>query len=143
MSINRRHLLFGGAALALGSSGALWFASQAYGSSTWIEAVVRRHLSGLELDSASLQQFATTLARDVEFRNSKVELALNLDSLAPALVRIAPEVGAKIERLERHVISQYLLGSNFFRVRDPRAERIYFSAAIAACVNPFAIFRND
>ena len=143
MSINRRHVLFGGAALALASSGALWFATQADDSGTWIEAVVRKHLPGLDLDATSLRAFATALARDVEFANRKVELALSLDRLAPTLVRVAPEVGAKIERLERQVISRYLLGSNFFRVPDPRAERIYFGASVPACGNPFAVFRND
>lgn len=142
--LNRRHVLIGGAALVTtGSAGAVWLAMRSHDASQWIEAVVRRLLPNVRLDAESLAQYAARLARDAEFRSMKVELALDLDALAPAVVRIAPEVRLKIERLERRVLSGYLLGSNFFRVADPRAETIICTGPVVACGNPFARFRND
>jgi hypothetical protein len=143
MRINRRHFLLGGAALAFGTSGSLWLMTRGSDSRTWIEAVVRKHLPAIDLDSESMSRFARSLAADTNFVSKRIELALKLDALAPAMVRLAPEVRDKIEHLERQVISEYLLGSNFFRVRDPRVQTIYFGAAQTACGNPFAVFRSD
>ena len=139
----RRTVILGGAAVALTSSGALWLSSRADDASQWIEAVVRHHLTGIDLDDESLRRFAAELATTAEFSTRKVELALFLDAMSPTLVRVAPEVGAKIAQLERLVLTHYLLGSNFFRVESPDRERIYFGAASSVCGNPFAVFRND
>ena len=139
----RRGVILGGAAVALTSSGALWLASRANDASQWIEAVVRNHLPGIALDDESLRRFAAELATTAEFSTRKVELALFLDAMSPTLVRVAPEVGAKIAQLERLVLTRYLLGSNFFGVESPHRERIYFGAASSVCGNPFAVFRND
>lgn len=141
---NRRQLIVGGAALAVaGSAGALWLATRSHETSEWIEAVVRKSLPNVRIDAVSLRQFAARLAGDAEFLSQKVALALDLDALAPAAVRIAPEVGRKIERLERRVLSSYLLDSNFFRVADPRTETIVCNEPLPACGNPFAQFRQE
>jgi hypothetical protein len=140
----RRQMILGGATLAVvASAGALWITLRSHDTSEWIEAVVRRHLPNLRLDPASLTSFAKRLAQDVEFRSMKVALALDLDALAPAVVRIAPEANLKIERLERRVLSGYLLGSNFFRIADPRTETIFCNEPPTACGNPFARFRGE
>jgi hypothetical protein len=142
--VTRRQLLVGTAAVvATGAAGTVWLAFRTANASEWIEAVVRSRLPNARLDSASLQRFATQLALDPEFKSKKIELALGLDSLAPALVRIAPEVQRKIERLERVVISSYLLSSNFFRVTDPAAETLFVGGSMPACGNPFARFLNS
>lgn len=142
--LDRRQLLIGGLALAIaGSAGALWLALRSHDTSEWIEAVVRTRLPSVRLDSASLRDFATRLAAEEEFRSRKIALALDLDALAPSVVRIAPEVSRKIEGLERHVLSTYLISSNFFRVADPRAETIFCGEPLLACGNPFAQFRPE
>ncbi len=141
--LNRRQLLVGGAALVLaGSAGALWLAMRSHDTHEWIEAVVRKGLPNVRLDAASLREFALRLAGEMEFRSRKVALALDLDALSPALVRFAPEVSRKIEQLERRVLSSFLLGSNFFRVADPRTETVFGGPPLPACGNPFAQFRG-
>lgn len=143
-SVDRRRLLFGGAALVMaGSAGALWLALRSHDTHEWIETVVRKYLPSVRLDDASLRQFAMGLEREAEFRSRKIALAVDLDALAPAIVRIAPEVRRRIERLERRVLSSYLLSSNFFRVTDPRSETIYCHGPLPACGNPFAQFRHE
>lgn len=139
--VNRRQLLVAGAALAVvGSAGTLWLAMRSHETQDWIQAVVRKHLPSARLDAASLRAFATTLANEPAFRSQKIALALDVDALAPAIVRIAPEVSRKIEQLERRVLSSYLLASNFFRVGDPRTDTILCGEPMPACGNPFAQF---
>lgn len=143
MTIQRRHVLIAGAALAAAASGAAWIAIRSEHPSEWIEAVVRKHLPGVPLDPATLQSFAERMANEAEFRARKVALALRLDKATSSLVRLAPEVEGKIGELERLVLSAYLSSSNFFRVRDPRAETIYCVDDTPLCGNPFAVFRNE
>jgi len=141
-SLSRRHVLIGGAAVvALGSAGALWLAVGSNDAPEWIEAVVRRSLPNARLDDLSLKRFAAQLAREPEFQSRKMLLLTGIDSIAPALVRLAPEVNRRIERLERFVLSNYLTSSNFFRVADPTRETIVCGARLLACGNPFARFR--
>jgi hypothetical protein len=141
--ISRRRLLAGGAMfVALGSYGALWLALGPKHTPDWIEAVVRKSLPNARLDGDSLARFAARLARDPEFQSRSVQLAAELDSIAAPLVRLAPEVNRKLERLERLVVSRYLLSSNFFRVANPAEETIICGEPLLACGNPFARFRD-
>jgi hypothetical protein len=141
--INRRHVLIAGAGVVVASSGGLWLALQARQASDWIEAVVRAHLPRIRLDEQTLNKFAARLASEPTFKSRKLALALDLDGIAPALVRIAPEINRKLASLERLVISEFLLSSNFFRVVDPRRETIVCGERLPVCGNPFAVFRAE
>lgn len=143
VNVRRRQVLIAGAALAAASSGALWLAMKTRDPADWIEAVVRKHLPGVQLEVASLHTFAQRLADDPRFKGRKVALAMQLDRFAAPLVRVAPEIDEKIARLERLVLTDYLASSNFFRVADPRAEKIVCHGELPACGNPFAVFRNE
>ncbi len=143
VNLRRRRVLIAGAALAAASSGALWLVARSNDSSDWIEAVVRKHLPGIRLDAESLRRFAMRLADEPAFSARKVALALQLDQISAPLLRLAPEIDAKIGRLERIVLSDYLTSSNFFRVSDPRTETIICHAEPPACGNPFAVFRTE
>lgn len=142
VNVRRRQVLIAGAALAA-SSGALWLAMKTRDPAHWIEAVVRKHLPGVQLEVASLHTFAQRLADDPRFKARKVALAMQLDRFAAPLVRVAPEIDEKIARLERLVLTDYLASSNFFRVANPRAETIVCHGELPACGNPFAVFRNE
>ena len=143
LSSTRRRLLIAGSALAvLGSGGALWIGSRLEDRAAWIESVVREQLPGVLLDPQSLAMFVRQFAAHRDFENMRWKLAMGLDQAIPVIARRVQKAERRIERLKRRVLTEYLVGSNFFRVSDPRKEMIVYSAAIPACGNPFAVFRD-
>ena len=54
--------------------------------------------------------------------------------LAVRLDQATPDVN---EQIERDVITQFLIGSNFFQLADPGSETIEFSELPTSCPNPF------
>ena len=139
----RRKLLVAGAGVAtLGAAGALWIGSRYDGPHAWIEAVLRRNLPGVRLDPESLAKFVAELAERPDIKNRKTHLAMTLDQTMPAITRQMSKAQRRVERLERRVVTEYLVGSNFFRVSDPSAEVIVYAGAMPACGNPFARFRE-
>jgi len=142
-SPTRRKLLVASAGVAtLGAAGAVWVGSRYDGPQAWIEAVIRRNLPGIRLDPASLAKFVAEFAARREVNGRSASTAMLLDQTVPALTRRVAKAQRQVERLERRVVTEYLIGSNFFRVRDPRAEVIVYAGAIPACGNPFAMFRD-
>jgi hypothetical protein len=139
----RRRLLVAASGVAvLGGTGALWIGSRLDGKRAWIEAVLREHLPGVQLDPASLATFVAHFAENRVFEDGRSNLAMMLDQSVPSLTQQVSKAARRVDRLERRVVTEYLLGSNFFRVADPRKETIVYSAAPPACGNPFAVFRD-
>jgi hypothetical protein len=142
-SPTRRRLLIASSGVAmLGAAGAVWLGSRLEDRRTWIESVLREHLPGIQLDRASLATFVTQFAGDREFDDKKSNLAMMLDQTVPAVTRHVSKVDRRVDQLERRVVTEYLMGTNFFRVPDPRQETIFYSDAMLACGNPFAVFRD-
>jgi hypothetical protein len=135
-------LIAGAGVAALGAVGAVWLGTHLDGTRAWIESVLREHLPGIQLDPASLATFVARFAEDREFDDKKSNLAVMLDQTVPAVTRQVPKADRRVDRLERRVVTEYLMGSNFFRVPDPRKEMIFYSDALLACGNPFAKFRE-
>jgi hypothetical protein len=138
----RRLLIAGSAVAAAGATGALWIGSRLDGRQTWIEAVVREHLTGITLEPASLASFAANFAESRIFADEKSKLAVNIDQAVPAIAQRVSKVSRRTEQLKRRIVTEYLMGTNFFRVADPRAETIIYSGSVPACGNPFAVFRD-
>jgi hypothetical protein len=142
-SPTRRRLLIAGSTMAaLGAGGTVWIGSRLDGRIAWIESVVRAELPGVQLDPQSLGVFAAQFAERREFDAMRWKLAMSLDQAVPVIAHRVQKSQRRIEQLKRRVLTEYLLGSNFFRVPDPRQELIIYSAAIPACGNPFAVFRD-
>lgn len=139
-SPTRRRLL--AAVAALGLAGAGWLGLRPYDRKEWIVATVHKHLPGVPLDVASLDRFANELMNDRRFQDTRQRIALWMDHALPGIARRLPKAGDRIERAERMVVSEFLTGSNFFRVQDPRRETIVYAGALPACGNPFARFRD-
>jgi hypothetical protein len=139
----RRLLIAGSGVVVLGATSALWVGTRLDGTRAWIEAVLREHLPGIQLDPASLATFVARFAEDRELNDKKSNLAVMLDQAVPAVTRQVPKADRRVDRLERRVVTEYLMGSNFFRVPDPRKEMIFYSDAMLACGNPFAVFRDQ
>jgi hypothetical protein len=139
----RRKLLVASVGVAtLGAAGAIWVGSRYDGPHAWIESVLRRHLPGVQLDPESLAKFVAEFAARRELTDRKAQLAMTLDQTIPAITRRVSKAQRRVERLERRVVTEYLLGSNFFRASDPRAEVIVYAGPMPACGNPFAVFRD-
>jgi hypothetical protein len=143
-SPHRRLFLTGALLLtAAASTGALWLGFRPESRELWVERALRKHLPGVDLDPASLASFAASFVQSHEFDDRRMEIAVWMDQAMPAIARRIEKAERRIAQLERAVVSDYLLGSNFFRVADPRAETIIYSAALPACGNPFAVFRDQ
>lgn len=138
----RKLLIAAGAISGAGVVGGTWIATQLDGTEAWIEATLRKHLPGITLDPASLATFVSSFAGGRPLRERQATLAIQLDQVASPIARHIQKSNRRIEQLERLVVSDYLSGSNFFRVTDPMRETIFYSGPLPACGNPFAKFRD-
>lgn len=139
-SPGRRKLLIGGAsaAVALGVFGAASWERLTNYRATWIERVVRENLPGIDLDAASLQAFIKDMLASERMQRKEVKVTVFADRFVPWLPAHISKARNGLEGLERHVLTEYLIGSNFFRVPDPKRETIVYSGTALACRNPFA-----
>ena len=139
----RRVLIAGSAALAAAAVGGIWIGSRLDGREAWIESVVRANLPGYHLDQASLTKFVRSFVHHREFEDRKSEIAVWMAQATPALAERISKAARRVERIERMVMTEYLVGSNFFREPNPREATIIYSGPLPACGNPFAVFRAD
>jgi hypothetical protein len=142
-TLRRRLLIAGAGAVVAGVAGGVWIGSRLQGREAWIESVLRENLPGIKLDPTSLAKFVKEFAQHREFNDDKSNLAVMMDQAVPVLTRKLEKADRRVDRMERLVVTEYLMGSNFFRVPDPRQETIFYSGSVgAACANPFALFRG-
>jgi hypothetical protein len=135
-SISRRKVLFGAAGAAV--VGALaWTPLKNYRAS-WIEQAVRDNLPGIDLDPDSMQTFVNYMLGHERLQPPLVRATIFADRFVPWLPAHVSKARAGLEGVERQVLTEYLIGSNFFRVPDPKRETIVFRGAVIACRNPFA-----
>lgn len=138
-SPGRRKLLIAGAggAAVLGIFGAASWQQLTNYRATWAERVVRENLPGIDLDAASMQTFTKDVLASEWLQSKPVKLAVFADRFVPWLPAHIAKARDGLEELERKVLTEYLIGSNFFRVPDPKREKIVYSGTIVACRNPF------
>jgi len=137
-SPGRRKLLIAGAGAAvLGIFGAASWEQLAGYRATWVERVVRDNLPGIDLDAESLQAFIKEALASDWLQSKPVKVTLFADRFVPWLPANIAKARDGLEALERKVLTEYLIGSNFFRVPDPKREKIVYSGVIVACRNPF------
>jgi len=138
-SSGRRKLLAGGAAgvAVLGIFGAASWPRLKNYRAEWVEQVVRGNLPGVTLDADSLKTFIAYVLNTDRMQPAPVKATVFADQFIPWLPARVAKARDGLEGLERYVLTEYLIGSNFFRVPDPKRETIVFSGAIIACRNPF------
>ncbi|HEY0684044.1 MAG TPA: hypothetical protein VGD45_17060 [Steroidobacter sp.] len=143
-SPGRRKLLIAGAGgtLALGIFGAASWGTLSNYRATWVESVVRENLPGIDLDGASLQAFIKDILASERMQRKAVKATVFADRFVPWLPAHIAKARSGLEGLERFVLTEYLIGSNFFRVPDPKRETIVYSGKVVACINPFT-YRSD
>jgi hypothetical protein len=137
---SRRNFLVAGiVGLTVGALGFSW--SRYAGSrERWIESVVRDNLPGVDLDAGSLASFVEQIARSDALMPTTHRLAVFADETVPWVTASIPKVRNGLDKLERHVLTEYLVGSNFFRIPDPKRETIVYYGPAIACSNPFVSF---
>lgn len=135
-AISRRRVLLGTAGAAI--VGALAWTPLGNYRAGWIERVVRDNLPGINLDPASLQTFVTYMLGHERLQPPLVRATILADRFVPWLPAHISKARQGLEGLERQVLTEYLIGSNFFRVPDPKRETIIYNGAVIACRNPFA-----
>jgi len=142
-SASRRRFLLGGTAslIAVGLVGKLSFDSVA-GQDAWVEKILRRHFSGVKLDDGSLPLFFRDIRAKGILGARRHRLAVLMDQTLPGPSSLVTRVRHAIEVRERLVLSEFLLGSNFFRVQDPTRETITYFGRPPVCGNPFAVFET-
>lgn len=139
-SARRRKLLIAGAggALALGIFGAASWGTLGNYRASWVERVIRDNLPGVDLDAASLQVFVQDILASERMQKGVVQATVFADRFVPWLPASITRAREGLEGLQRFVLTEYLIGSNFFHVPDPKRETIVYGGSVAACRNPFA-----
>lgn len=138
-SPRRRKLFIAGAggALALGIFGAASWDTLSNYRASWVERVVRNNLPGIDLDAASLEGFINEILGSERMQKKAVKATVFVDRFVPWLPAHISKARNGLEGLERYVLTEYLIGSNFFRVPDPKRETIVYGGRVLACSNPF------
>lgn len=110
----------------------------------WAMDVVRDNLPGVALDEASLRQFADDALANRELLQPKRRQILVWAACAlPAVVRRVEGAKRPLEILERRVLSEFMIASNFFTVFESKAEPVAYTGRVAACGNVFARYRES
>jgi hypothetical protein len=135
--INRRAFLTlaaGAGGIAIG--GATLFAN---GYESWIVGVLRRALPGYAFDPAGLEQFIADY-RSRHAKVSKFRLLGAAETVFQARSLLRRKTADRIENDERKVLTEFLIGSDFFQHYPPEGRKITYHGRAVVCKSPFAVF---
>jgi hypothetical protein len=139
-SSSRRRFLIASGAL-LGAAGAGFSGVRFAGSrEQWVAAIIRDNLPGIAIDEESLAKFVEEAVRSDALNPLTHRLAVFAEQNVPWVTARIPKVRNGLDKLERRVLTEFLLGSNFFRVPNPKQETIVYYGPAIACGNPFVSF---
>jgi hypothetical protein len=134
-ALSRRNVLIGAAAVAAAAAGgATWVATAEVKSAAL--AFFKRALPGVTIDEKSaliaVDEFVAKWATAKRLVLGAAWNTVGVDNMAAIDPRFEPPA--------RHLLTHFLLGSNFFQVKDPRAQPIVYVGRPpgSACGNPFA-----
>jgi hypothetical protein len=138
---SRRVILAMLAGAGVASAGGLYFWTN--GVDGLIGKILARRLPDLRIDAASI----AALSRDVQatgvFKTLVRSLALETTALAASIVGVDLLARFKLtatefSRLERLVLTPFILGSNYLDVSDPTSDLVTYYKAPGICGNRFA-----
>jgi hypothetical protein len=133
--LTRRRMMVGAVGIvAAGVAGAVGIAVGG-GKYGFIEAILRRNLPGVSLSDAEIGKFVEAYWPEFISPPRRRDAALRrLTVLAHAMVRSDFMIS---EETERQILTEFLIGSNFFQLSDPKSTAIEFRGLAGACPNPF------
>lgn len=140
--LSRRGFLVAGGLCAVGAgvAGTAVWTSFRDSRAAWVEDVIRRNLPGVTIDEASLQTFVSEMVSHDWLQPQMHRLSVFAQQTVPWVTARIPKARDGLEKLERRVLTEFLIGSNFFRVSDPKQETISYYGQATACPNPFVTF---
>jgi hypothetical protein len=132
-----------GAGVASAGGAYLWM----IGPDALIGKILSRRLPGVPIDAASI----AVLSRDVQaarFQKYAKRLALKGGGLAASIFGIDALAqfeltAAEFSKLERLVLTFFILGSDFLDVKDPKSNVVTYYAAPGICPNRFAQYDRN
>jgi len=105
----------------------------------WIKSTLLRALPGYDLEPAGLDRFIDEYnARKPG--NAKLRLFAAAEGITNAKWALPSEMVMDMEDEERLIVSDYLLGSDFFQNYPDGPKTIRYSGLAEACISPFASF---
>jgi hypothetical protein len=134
-ALTRRTVLIGASAFgAAALGGVAWVATADIKSA--VLAFFKRALPGVTIDErsafASIDAFASDWPMAKRLVLGAAWNTAGVDTMAA--------INARFESAARHMLTYFLINSNFFQAKDPRAQPIVYVANPpgTACANPFA-----
>jgi hypothetical protein len=135
--MKRRHFLALGA--AAGGMAALGAVLVGNGYRNWLVGVLERALPGYSYDQVGLDLFAEEHASR-HARALKFRLLGAAESIVDARWVMPARMMHRIEDVERDVLTEFLIGSDFFQLYPHGAGTITYVGRSKACASPFAVF---
>jgi hypothetical protein len=140
MTSRRKFLLLGtaigGLAVAGGGAALLVLTDRHKG---WIQATLERALPGYSFERAGLDRFVDDFNHGHR-QSMRLKLFATSQHLIDARWALPEKMAAKVAQEERLIVSDFLLGSNFFQSYPNGPKTITYSGAPEACASPFATF---
>jgi hypothetical protein len=136
MMLDRRRLMIGAAGLvAVATLGAGFLSVEIFGDRyRFFGEVLRRNLPGVRIKDSEVEKFVDAYWPEFSDRFGPRNSRL-LKVLAWLQGALPGEKWRVV--VDRHVLTNFLLGSNFFLVPDPKAAEINFFGLPRVCSNPF------
>lgn len=142
--LTRRNLLLGGAALGALGLGVAGYAATA-SAFDFFKAMLRSQLPGVRISDTSIRAFTedAIIGRESDFAPKLRVLSGMVRTLGFEAVAAIIRNNYAFEKFNRDFLTQFLVGSNFFHLADPRAEEVVYFGRPGACPNPFARFEPE
>jgi hypothetical protein len=139
--IGRRAFLLMGTAIggmaAIGAAGSTYVAVDRYEG--WIHKILQRSLPGYSFEPEGLATFIDEYnAR--QGRSIKYRLFAAAEGLVDSKAMLPDRQEAHVVERERKILSDFLLGSDFFENYPNGSKTITYRGKPVACVSPFAAF---
>lgn len=139
--ISRRRLLLGTAAGAVAvAGGGVAGLLILDGYRGWIRLVLLQALPGYELEPEGLDQFVTAYNARKKWRSKKMRAYAAVEHVLDVNWALPTDMAEDVEDEERRIVSDFLLGSDFFQNYPDGPKIVTYSGLPEACVSPFATF---
>ena len=135
--MTRRMLLV--SSVAAGGAAAFGAALLANGYRSWVVSVLREALPGYSYDAAGLDRFLEDY-RPLHLDGMKFQMFGAAESLFDARSLLPEQKLQYIADEERDVLTEFLVGSDFFHRPFGETTQITYNARAVTCRSPFAVF---